>query len=177
MSTSPLYEPPSPGEYAPYYERYVARVPTGPIFLQLKRQIEDTLGLLHGLPAAKADFAYAPGKWTLKEVIGHICDTERVMAYRALRFARNDLTSLSGFDENLYVPHGGFSSRSLKSLLNEFRLVRGATVALFENMPLEAYARQGLANENPVSVRALGYIIAGHELHHVGILKEKYLGG
>lgn len=177
MSTSPLYERPSSGEYDPYFERYISRVPTGPIFLQLQRQLEETLGLFHGLPATKGDFAYAPGKWTLKEVVGHICDTERIMAYRALRFARNDQTALPGFDETLYVPHGGFGTRTLKSLLDEFRLVRGATVALFENLPVEAFVRRGMANETPASVRALGYVIAGHELHHVGILKEKYLAG
>jgi hypothetical protein len=174
MSASPLYERPLADEYAPYYERYIARVPVGPIPLQLKRQIEETVGLLHAVHADKANYAYAAGKWTVKEVLGHMADTERIMAYRALRFARNDRTELAGFDETTYTPEGGFSERSLKDLLQEFRAVRAATVALFEGMPLKCLARSGTANGDRVSVRALGYIIAGHELHHVAILKERY---
>jgi len=174
MTASPLYERPLADEYAPYYERYVARVPVGPIPLQLKRQIEETVGQLHTVRADKALYTYAPGKWTVKEVVGHLADTERVMAYRALRFARNDRTELPGFDEQTYTPEGKFNERSLKDLLQEFRTVRAATVVLFEGMPLESLMRTGTANGQKVSVRALGYIIAGHELHHLAILNDNY---
>jgi hypothetical protein len=174
MATSPLYERPMADEYAPYYERYVARVPVGPIPLQLKRQIEETVGLLDTVRADKVHYAYAAGKWTVKEVVGHIADTERVMAYRALRFARNDQTELAGFDEQKYTPEGKFGDRSLRDLLQELRTVRAATVALFEGIPSECLMRFGTANGQRVSVRALGYIIAGHELHHVAILKDSY---
>lgn len=165
---------PAPGEYASYYGPYVARVPEGDPVALLEQQLDDTCRLLSGLSDAQADHAYAPGKWTVKEVVGHITDAERVFAYRVMRFGRGDTTDLAGFDENAYVPAGAFAARSLASLVEEFAAVRRATIALLRNLPDEAWLRQGTANGYPVSVRALAYIIAGHELHHRAILEERY---
>ncbi len=167
---------PEPAEYASPFERYVSKVPDGDIVDVLAEQVEDTARLLAGVTDAQAAFRYAPGKWSLKEVVGHVADTERVMSYRALRFARGDLTPLAGFDENAFVAHAGFDRRPLGELVDELRAVRRATVALFRGLDVEAALRRGVANEKKVSVRALAYIIAGHERHHREILAERYLG-
>lgn len=166
---------PQPTEYAPYYERYVSLVPDGPIVEVLRTQVADTLRLLRALPESRGEHRYAPGKWSVKELLGHVIDAERVFSYRALRFGRNDPTELPGFDENVYAPAGGFSARTLASLLDELETVRRATVFLFEGFPPEAWSRQGVASQNAVSVRGLAYIIAGHERHHRSILAERYL--
>ncbi|MGH7682410.1 MAG: DinB family protein [Candidatus Eiseniibacteriota bacterium] len=166
---------PSPSEYAPYYGKYIELVPDGPIVDVLRSQMAQTLKLLRSIPEAKGSHAYAPGKWTIKDVVGHVTDGERVFSYRALRFARGDETALPGFDENLYAPQGQFGSRTLQNLTDELEIVRRSTVALFEGLPKDAAARKGTASNNPVSVQALAYIIAGHERHHVRILRERYL--
>jgi hypothetical protein len=166
---------PGPTEYAPYYGKYVERVPDAPIVGLLRDQMKATLDLLRSIPEGKENYAYAPGKWTIKEVIGHVIDSERVFSYRALRIARADATPLPGFDQDEYVPRGGFASRTVRSLADELEAVRRATVSLFEGLPQEAAARMGTASDNPVSVQALAYIIAGHELHHVAGLRERYL--
>lgn len=175
MPHTVLEERPLPGEYAPYFERYISLVPPGDLLLSLRSQHHETLSLFSSLPPARADFAYAPGKWTIKEVAGHLADVERVMTYRALRFARNDRTSLPSFDENLYAAEGGFAERTLQDLADEFRLVREATVAFFSGLPAAHFTRGGEASGKYVSVRALACIIAGHELHHRAILRERYL--
>ncbi len=166
---------PEPTEYAPYFGKYVALVPDGDIVVTLGKQIQDTLGLLGGLTEAQGDLRYAPGKWSVKEVIGHLIDTERIFAYRALRFARTDATPLPGFDENVYVANAGFGSRSLADLAGEFESVRKSNIYLFKNLDGDSLLRRGAANDNEISVRALAYNIAGHELHHVGILRARYL--
>jgi hypothetical protein len=168
-------ERPQPGEYAPYYARYIERVPPGDILTILRDQLEDTRELLRRVPGSRADHAYAPGKWTIKEVVGHIADAERVFAYRALRIARGDTTPLPGFDENAYVPAGRFGDRPLGQLAEELAAVRTATVALLNGLPAGAWERTGTASDTTVSVRALAAIIAGHELHHRAILEERYL--
>ncbi len=117
---------------------------------------------------------YAPGKWSVKQVVGHLCDGERVFAYRALRFARADRTPLPGFDETLWVPEGNFDARPIDDLALEYRAVRSASIALFASLAPEALARIGVANDTPMSVRALAWTIAGHELHHRGLLIERY---
>lgn len=165
---------PSPGEYAPYYGKYIELVPDGPIVDVLRTQMAETQRLLRSIPESRGGHAYAPGKWTIKEVVGHVTDGERVFSYRALRFARADETALPGFDENHYAPEGQFGSRTLQSLADELDIVRRSTVALFEGLPKEAATRKGVASNNPVTVQALAYIIAGHELHHVKLLKERY---
>lgn len=165
---------PDSTEYAPYFEKYISLVPEGDIVATLGKQIEGTLGLLRSLSEAQGDLRYAPGKWSVKEVIGHLVDTERIFAYRALRFARNDATPLPGFDENSYVDNASFGARSLADLADEFELVRKSNLYLFKNLDGESSARHGLSNNNEISVRALAYITAGHELHHAGILRSRY---
>lgn len=167
---------PEPSEYAPYYGRYIERVPEGPIVDVLRTQIRGTLDLLRSVPEAKGEYRYAPGKWTIKEVVGHVVDGERVFGYRALRFGRGDTTQLPGFEQDDYVRQGGFDARTLRHLTDELEAVRRATVQLFEGFGEESWSRKGIASSNPVSVLALAYIIAGHEIHHLKILREQYLG-
>lgn len=167
---------PGVDEYAPFYRSYVARVPKGGLVSLLAGQVADTRRLHEGLSESAADYAYAPGKWTIKEVVGHLADAERVFSYRALRFARGDATEVAGFDENVYVPAGAFGARTLSSLLEEFAAARDSTVRLLAGLPPEGWLRRGVANGQEVSVRAVACIIAGHELHHRAILKERYLG-
>jgi hypothetical protein len=166
---------PDATEYAPYYGKYIELVPAGDLIITLSQQINDTSTLLRGLSEAQAETRYAPGKWSIKEVLGHVIDTERVMSYRALRIARADETPLPGFEQDDYVRAANFDSRTLANLLEEYMAVRAATVALFRNLEATAIARRGTANNVPVTVRALAYIIAGHERHHVNVLRTKYL--
>lgn len=166
---------PAPDEYAPYYGGYVSRVADGDVVATLRRQIVDTLAFLRGIPDSKAGHRYAPGKWSIREVVGHLCDAERVFAYRALRFARNDSTPLPGFDENAFVAASRLDDRSLAGIIAEFEAVRNATVPFFDALFPEEWARHGTASGKGMSVRALAWVIAGHELHHVSVLKERYL--
>jgi len=168
---------PAADEYAPYYGRYIAQVPDVPVLELLERQVADTVALLGTLGDRGADFRYAEGKWSVKEVVGHVTDVERIFAYRALCFARGERGSLPGFEENDYVARAKFSGRTLADLVAEFRLVRAATVAFFAGLDAEELTRRGTANNNPYSVRALAFIIAGHERHHAKILAERYLPG
>ncbi|MEJ7811025.1 MAG: DinB family protein [Gemmatimonadaceae bacterium] len=168
-------EPPAADEYAPYYERYISLVPAGDIVGTLDAQIADSLALLHGVGEARAGHRYAPDKWSIREVVGHMTDAERIFTYRALRFARDDRTPLPGFEENDYVRAAGFDTRPLAELADELALVRRATVALFAGMDGAALVRRGSANRAECSVRALAHICAGHELHHARIIRERYL--
>jgi uncharacterized damage-inducible protein DinB len=171
----PLFlQRPAANEYLAYYERYISRVPEGNLIEILARNADTLIGLLRQQPPEMADYAYAEGKWTVKEVVGHLCDTERIFAYRLLRFGRGDETPLAGFDENTYVPAGRFSERTLESLLEEFAAVRQASIALIAGLPDEAWSRSGIANDAAMSVRAAAYVIAGHQLHHHAILLERY---
>jgi uncharacterized damage-inducible protein DinB len=165
---------PEPNEYAPYYGRYISLVEGDDILTALKQQAPETVALLSGCKHADEDFHYAAGKWSVKDVLGHVIDTERIMAYRALRIARNDRTPIEGYEQDDYVKHAPFGQCKLAALLEEFIAVRRATVLLFLNLDEAAWTRRGVANKNEVSVRALAYIIAGHELHHRRILGEKY---
>ena len=166
---------PEAGEYAPYYDRYISLVADDDIVATLDRQLPQMLGFLGGLSEEQGGFRYAPDKWSVKEVVGHMIDTERIMSYRALRFARNDKAAIEGFEQDDYVRFGPFNHIRLTDLLEEFDHVRHATVSLFRAFDPEAWLRRGLANQNEISVRALAYVIAGHELHHGRILREKYL--
>ena len=168
-------ERPRADEYAAAYGGYVARVPRGDLVRILDRQIRATVTLLKSVPPGQEDHAYAPGKWTIKEVAGHLADVERVMGYRALRIARGDATELAGYDDEAYVAAGCFGGRALADLVGELRTVRRATVSLFAGLPADAWTRRGHANGEPVSVRALACIIAGHELHHRALLRDRYL--
>jgi uncharacterized damage-inducible protein DinB len=130
---------------------------------------------LRGLSEEQGDSVYAPGKWSIKEVVGHIMDTERMFTHRAFRFARADATPLPGYEQDDYVRAGNFGNRSLKDLIDEFELVRRATISMLRSLDEEAWLRRGVANDNEVTVRALAYILAGHETHHMGIIRERYL--
>jgi uncharacterized damage-inducible protein DinB len=166
---------PQPGDYASYYEKYLSQIQGNDIVATLDDQRRQMLLLLCGLTEEDGDRCYAPGKWTVKEVLGHICDAERVFAYRALRISRNDPTPMEGFDENDYVRNASFAKLSLADLIEDYIAVRRATITLFRNLDEAAWTRRGVANKHEVSVRALAYIIAGHELHHRKIIEEKYL--
>ena len=169
----PIVAKPAADEHAPYYATYISL--SGPDALTgLAEQSASTQQLLATASEAQAMHRYAPGKWSVKEVMGHLCDAERIFAYRALRFARTDTTELAGFDENLYVPAGNFDSRSLPDLAAEFAAIRAATLALYRGLDEAALARCGIANGQPMSVRALGHVLVGHEAHHVAILRERY---
>jgi uncharacterized damage-inducible protein DinB len=166
---------PHADEHVEYYARYIAKVPDGDLISLLREQAVETVNLLQDVSPAKADFAYAPGKWTIKQVVGHISDAERVFGYRALRFARQDPTELPGFDENAYVDNANFTDRTLPDLLDELQVVRASTIHFAKNLDPAAFERRGSANGNQISVRALLYIIAGHERHHAELLRERYL--
>jgi hypothetical protein len=166
---------PGASEYAPYYERYVSLV-EGDVLETLERQAAETASLLGGISETAAGARYEPGKWSVKELIGHVIDTERIFAYRALRFARGDRTPLEGFDQDPYVAAANSDARTLSSLAEEFAHVRASTLALFRGLDAEAWARGGTASDNEVTVRALAHILAGHEAHHIRILRERYLG-
>jgi len=166
---------PEAGEYAEFYDKYIALVPGTDILGALEAQRLVMAKLLGPRRERKGNFRYAADKWSVKEVIGHVSDSERIFAYRALRFARADSTPLSGFEQDDYVKSGGFGDRTLADLAEEFAEVRGATIALFSGLEAAAWQRRGVANKNEVSVRALAYIIAGHDLHHRRTLEEKYL--
>jgi hypothetical protein len=166
---------PQQGEYLPYYDRYISLVPDGDIIVILQKQIEKTLLILRALPEAQGSFRYAPNKWSIKEVLGHMIDSERIFAYRALRFSRNDMTPLPGYEQDDYIRNSSFDSFPLNELIDEFEHVRKSTILFLKHLTPEAWTRRGIANNAEVSVRALAYVIAGHELHHLNVLKAKYL--
>jgi DinB superfamily len=177
-ATTPTATPslrPQPGEYAPYYDRYISLVPANDVLAALDDQRREMLLLLCGRTEADGDLRYAPDKWSLKEVLGHVNDTERIMSYRALRISRGDATPIEGYEQDDYVRNGPFAHCQLADLLEDYIAVRRATVSLFRNLDEAAWSRRGVANKNEVTVRALAYIIAGHELHHRRVLEEKYL--
>jgi hypothetical protein len=166
---------PTPAEFSPFYAGYIANVPAGDIVSILRDQLAETLALFDGLTETDAELPYAEGKWTLKQVLGHLADTERVLSCRALRIARGDATPLPGFEEKDYAEEAASNDRTLVDLRNDLAACRTATVALFDGLPGQAWERTGTANEATVSVRALACIIAGHELHHREIVKTRYL--
>jgi hypothetical protein len=166
---------PQPTEYAAFYETYIALVPGTDILAVLEAQRMLMTQLLGARSEREGNFRYAADKWTVKEVVGHIIDTERIFAYRALRISRNDKTPCEGFEQDDYVKNGNFNERTLVDLAEEFAQVRSASLALFLGLDGDAWQRRGTANKNEVTVRALAYITAGHELHHRRILEEKYL--
>ncbi len=168
---------PEPGEYAPYYDRYISLIPGSDILGTLDAQRRQMVLLLSGRDEADGDFRYEPDKWNAKEVLGHVCDTERIFAYRALRIARGDQTPIEGFEQDDYVSNGPFARGSLAEIVEDYIAVRRGTLALLRNLDEPAWTRRGVANKNEVSVRALAYIVAGHELHHRRILEEKYFVG
>jgi hypothetical protein len=160
-----------------FYQGYVKQLSEGSVTNNLRTSGELIVDLLSTISNEKGDYAYGPDKWTIKEVILHLIDSERIFAYRALRFARNDKTDLPGFEQNDYVPESRAAGREINSLISEFLTVRVASTSLFESFNEDIMKRVGTANGFPVSVEAIGYIISGHCVHHVNIIKERYLNG
>ena len=173
-----IIEKPNKDEYPAYSQIYIDLIdPEINILDQLERNFVDLKNLIISLPEEKLYYKYADGKWTIKEILGHLIDDERIYVYRALRFARNDKTELPGFDENLYAKYSAANDRTLSSIFTEYEAVRKSTITFFENLPDEAYDRTGIAEgmENKRTVRAYLYHIVGHELQHIKTIKEKYI--
>ena len=167
---------PDTTEYSSYYGRYVAAVPEGDVMAVLRRDRDEWQTMIAELTESRGGHRYAKDKWSIREVIGHVSDTERVFSYRAFRIARGDKTPLASFDQDEYVKTANSDRRTLSSLAAELLSVRESTLALFTALPDEAWTRTGTASDNPVSVRALAYITAGHAQHHLKIVREQYLG-
>lgn len=175
MPTSTIQIPrPAAGEFLPYYERYIDLVSGDDALAPLRGQIVDTLAILGRVSEADSQKRYQPGKWSVRQLVNHMSDCERVMSYRALRIARGDTTPLPGFDENHYAAEAGSDRRTLAEIAQELRIVRDATLALFGSLDPATLTRVGKANDAAITPRALGWIIAGHELHHRNILRERY---
>lgn len=174
-TTSTVSLRPEPGEYTPYFDRYISLVLGNDVLGALDEQRRQMLLLLSGRTEADGEIRYAPDKWSLKEILGHVNDGERILSYRALRIGRGDSTPIEGYEQDDYVRNGPFGQRPLSDLIEDYIAVRRATVSLFRNLDEAAWTRRGVANKNEVTVRALAYIIAGHELHHRRIIEEKYL--
>ena len=162
-------------EYALFYKNYIKGLGEVDLFETLATSLIDSLSLLKDLPEDKLTYRYDEGKWTIKELIQHIIDAERVLSYRALRFSRNDSTDLHGFDEDWYVEHSNGNERNFKDILQEFTHLRNSTISLFTSFTDEMLTMSGTSNGSEMTVRALGFIISGHHLHHIRIIKEKYL--
>jgi hypothetical protein len=173
MSTLMIPQP-ATEESAPFYHGYIAEVRGGNIAEQMTAQLEELEHLFSPVNDRTVPGPYAPGKWSVKEVLGHLADTERIFAYRLLRIARGDATPLAFFDENAYVPAGRFDQRPLESLLAELRAVRQSTLALVEGIPADCWMARGQASGKLISARALAYIILGHAAHHLRVLRERY---
>jgi len=161
-------------EYAEFYAGYISKVPGSDLNSVLESQRLGMLQLLSGRSEREGNLRYGPGKWTVKEVLGHITDTERIFTYRALRIGRGDQTPLPGFEQDDFVKNGGFANRTLADLAEEFGAVRSATIRLFRSFDEEAWSRRGVASQKEVTVRALGFMTAGHQIHHRMILEERY---
>jgi DinB superfamily len=166
---------PDRSEAAEYYFTYIDQVEPGDIGDVLEAQVASTVALLQNISEEKSLHRYAPGKWSIREVVSHLNDTERVFAFRALWFARQFDSPLPSFDQDVALSHAGANDRLLSSHIEDFRAIRTATLTLFRNLPPDAWTRRGVASGNPVTVRALAYITAGHVTHHCRLLRERYL--
>ncbi len=175
-TTAPVLERPAPDEHAEYYSRYTQLVPDGDLLELLDRQAGEFAAFLRSVPAHLRDHRYGEGKWSVKEVIGHVADAERIFSYRALRFGRGDATPLASFDENAYVANARFAEQEYEQLVEEWVSVRRATLSLLRGLNRDESARCGTASGAEVSVRALAWIIGGHVIHHTNVLRERYLG-
>jgi hypothetical protein len=168
---------PGADEYAPAFADYVARIGNDEnIVTVLGDQLDEVLARFAAVPEVRGDFRYAPGKWSLKEVIGHLADTERVFGYRALSIARRDPAPLPAFDDQAWVAEMGAGDRTLADIVEEFGVVRRGTLALFRHLPAAAWMRRGTASGHPASVRAMAYVMAGHARHHLEVVEARYLG-
>lgn len=166
---------PNQNEYAPYYQSYMELVPEGDLKQILEKQLLDTIEILQNVSEEEGNVRYAPGKWSLKEVIGHIADTERITSYRLLRIARGDSTPLAGFSESDYINAASFDTLTMQELIADYTAVRKATLTLLNSVIDDAWVRIGTANNYPATPRSIAYFIAGHELHHRKIILERYL--
>jgi hypothetical protein len=168
---------PDPSEYHEYYHSYIDKVPEGDVIALLSTELERTLGLLGRVPSERADYRYASDKWSIKEVVGHVIDSERMFAYRSLSFARNDPARLPSFEQDDYVRYSNASRRPLRELAEELESVRKSNVLLFKGFDEEMWTRRGVASDVSFTVRTFPYIIVGHEIHHRRVLEERYLPG
>ncbi|MHB1195713.1 MAG: DinB family protein [Lutibacter sp.] len=171
MNLSQLNE----NEYNPHYKHYILELGNVDLFEILNASSEELLETIKDLSEEKLTFRYEEGKWSIKELLQHLIDTERIMSYRALRFSRNDATELQGFDENWYVDNSNGNDRNTLDLVEEFTCTRSASISLFKSFTREMMQLSGTANGSEMTVRALGFIIAGHQMHHLKIIKERYL--
>jgi len=162
-------------EFAPFYQSYISLANEADLVEELEISVHEFIKFVQNIPMDKFDYRYAEGKWTIKDIIQHLIDSERVFAYRALRIARNDKTPLPGFEENSFANEANGNDRKLQDLLTELALVRQSTIMLFKNFSEEILLRTGIASDKPVSVRALGFIIIGHQKHHQKVFQERYL--
>ncbi|HUP59545.1 MAG TPA: DinB family protein [Thermoanaerobaculia bacterium] len=168
---------PASTDYGSWYAGYVSLVPEDDVLSAIEQQSSETQKLISSLDHARAAYRYAEGKWSVKEVIGHVTDAERVFGYRAMCIARGEKNSLPGFDENSYMKDSGFDDWRIGDLAEAYAMMRRANIVMFRNLPAEAWERRGLANQNEITVNAIAYIIVGHERHHVKVLRERYLIG
>lgn len=166
---------PQTNEYGPYYEKYISLMTESDIRDALAAQPTELRAVLDGVPEEKGAFAYAPGKWSIKELLNHLLDGERIFAYRVLRISRGDATPIEGFEQDDYITNSNANNRTFSSLLDEFELQRRSNLLMLENVDDMASTRMGTASESPVSARAIVYIMGGHIRHHMTILKERYL--
>jgi len=170
-----MYRRPDESECHPYYFTYINKVKGDDFLAVLREALKKTPQFLSLISEDRWDFRYAPDKWSTKEVLIHIIDCERIFGYRALRIARNDKSPMAGFDQNEYVPYSGADQRSPESIIDEYFAVRASTLTLFENFNIEMFDRNGTASDRPFTPLALGFITAGHEIHHLGIIRDRYL--
>ncbi len=164
---------PQASEYASNYAEYVALAPEVDILAAMKFELDRTVALLSGVTDRDSSVCHPPYTWTIKQVVGHLADTERIFGYRALRFARGDMTPLPGFDENHYAQSARSDQRPLRDLTAEFEALRTSHIALFQNLPADAWDQRGIASGSEISVRAIAYVIVGHERHHTAIIRER----
>ena len=166
---------PADNEYPEYYSRYISRVPDGDVLDTIKKQIEETVAFLGTIDEKTANHRYAPDKWSIKQVVGHLIDIERLFQYRVLAFARSDPVRLPGMEQDDYVDNANFDDRTLSELIAEYRVTRQAGLALFKSFDDDMQTRKGIANEVEFTVRAIPFILAGHDIHHISVIKDRYL--
>ncbi|MED3561319.1 DinB family protein [Bacillus xiapuensis] len=170
-----MLQRPNESEYPAYYQPYIQLVPEGNLLQVLKDELQKTITLFEGISEEDSYFRYDENKWSIKEVLCHMADTERIMSYRLLRVGRGDETPLAGFNENDYVNGSQIERLPLKNILDDFLATRNATISLIQNMPETAWENKGVANDTPITTRSIAYIIAGHAIHHKKIITERYL--
>ena len=164
-----------PSEYDSFYQTYIEACGKNELLVELKNSLEDTTSFFKSIPINKIEYRYEPGKWTIKELIQHLIDSERILVYRALRFARNDKTELMGYDHDNYVPKSKANGRGYSDLIEEFKTVRQSSIHLYRSFTEDMLLASGIANNNSISVRAIGFVVVGHCNHHVEVIKKRYL--